>query len=129
MAEVNAFLGQWKSHGTPVAGTASLHHGQFLMLQAAPDGEMPSGCSRDSLNRGVDAILRQHGLTYHDAGMVAWQQPDGNMALASFRDLKALIQAGTLTADTLVLDNTLADSDDLERWQVPLQATWMKRYL
>lgn len=129
MAAVDNFLGQWKSHGTPVAGTAALHYGQFLVLQAAPDGEMPSGCSRDSLNRGVSAVLQQHGLSYFDAGVIGWKQADGNLALMDFRSIKSLITSGQLTDNTIVLDNTLSNTDDLTKWEVLLKDTWMKKYL
>lgn len=125
----DAFQGQWKSHGTPVSGMIQLHHSQFVTVQAKDDEDRPSGCSIDSLRRGVTAILAQHELAWADGGEIFYRKADGSIAMAHFHQLPNLVENGTLGPDSIVFDNSLSDSDDLSRWELPMNQTWMKRYL
>lgn len=124
-----AFQGQWKSHGTPVSGMIQLHHNQFVVVQANNDEGRPSGCSIDSLRRGVTAILAQQQLAWADGCEIFYRQPNGSIAIAHFHQIPALVENGSLGPDSIVFDHTLGDSDDLTRWELPMNQTWMKRYL
>jgi len=124
-----AFLNQWQSHGTPVAGQIYLAHDHFVIIQANPNEDRPSGCSIDSLKKTVEQILQQHGLNWVDASHIFYQRTNGTIGSVHFQELSAQIEQGTLTADTVVFDHSLGQSDDLSQWEVPLKATWMKRFL
>ena len=50
MRQVNAFLENWASHGTPVPGAAELREGSFLIV-AADEHREKSGCSIDRMCR------------------------------------------------------------------------------
>ena len=124
-----AFTAQWKSHGTPVQGLIEIRYDRFVVAQANPDDARPSGCSIDSLKRGIAHILERHGMQWLDAGYVAYRDAAGHVQLTHFSQLDALVAGGTLRADTIVFDHSLGQSDDLTQWEVPLKQTWLKRYL
>lgn len=124
-----AFLNQWKSHGTPVDGMIDIRHDQFVIVQADPEVERPSGCSIDSLKRSVSTILTHHQLEWLEAGYVFFRNSAGDVQSVHFREIPSLVENGVLTEDTIVFDNSLAQSDDLSRWELPLKQTWLKRYL
>ncbi|RMG74683.1 MAG: hypothetical protein D6722_02145 [Bacteroidetes bacterium] len=124
-----AFTAQWKSHGTPVEGLIEIRHHRFIIAQADPTQARPSGCSIDSLKRGVAQILQQHGLSWLDAGYVCYRDAEGHIQTLHFSALEAAVQSGELGPDTLIFDHTLDQTDDLSKWEVPLKQTWLKRYL
>lgn len=128
-ADFDRFTAQWKTHGQPVEGLIGLRHGQFVVVQANPGQARPSGCSIDSLKRGVEQILGQHQLTWLDPAWVFYRAADGQIKRVLFRQIPALIASGELTGDSLVFDHSLNQSDDLSRWEVPLRDTWLRRYL
>lgn len=123
------FAAQWQSHGTPVEGLIRIRHGRFVIAQANPADNRPSGCSIDSLKRGITQILQQHQLSTLDNAYISYQTPTGAVAIAHFQQIPALVAAGTLGADTLVFDHTLSQSDDLQKWEVLLKDSWLARFL
>ncbi|MEM6630939.1 MAG: hypothetical protein AAF694_14760 [Bacteroidota bacterium] len=123
------FLGKWNSHGTPVAGEITLAYQRFVIIQANPGEDRPSGCSIDGLKRTVEGILQQKGLTWVEASQVFFKDPEEQIQSIDFRALPTFIQQGKLKSETKVFDHTLNQSDDLSKWEVPLKETWMKRFL
>jgi hypothetical protein len=127
LQELDAFIAVWKAHGSPVPGTAELRHDRFIIVQAEPDHA--SGCSIDSMTKGVNEILAKHGLEVLGADRILYRAADGSIQNMDFKDAKAAIAAGTLKPDTIIFDSTLGNSSDLSRWEVPLEKTWMVRFL
>ncbi len=123
------FQGQWKTHGTPVNGLIRLHHDRFVVIQAREDDGRPSGCSIDSLRRGVTEILSNHQLPWSDGSEVSYRDGNGEIHLVHFQQIPSLLAAGTLQPDSIVFDHTLKNSDDLSQWERPLKDTWLKRFL
>ncbi|MEZ4828959.1 MAG: hypothetical protein R3C61_22135 [Bacteroidia bacterium] len=122
------FLSQWKTHGTPVDGMISLKYDQFVIVQADPAVNRPSGCSIDSLKRAISTILQQEQLEWLDAGMVFYRRTGGEIQSVNFREIPALVKSGEITPETIVFDNSLDQSDDLSKWEVAVKHTWLNRY-
>ncbi len=127
--DFEAFQAQWKSHGTPVGGLIRLLHDRFVVIQAKDDEDRPSGCSIDSLRRGVTAILEQRGLGRADGGEVFYRNEQGDIEMVHFQKISQLVESGALCADSLVFDHSMNNTDDLSNWEVAMKHTWMKRYL
>lgn len=125
----DAFTDQWKTHGKPVDGLIQTRHNRFVIVQADPNVARPSGCSIDSLRRAVTGILQQAQLESLDASKVFYRDADGEIQYIDFREIPKALAQGQMTGDSIVFDNTLGQSDDLEKWELPLKATWLKRYL
>lgn len=123
------FLANWKSHGTPVEGLIQFVYDRFVIIQSDPGKARPSGCSIDSLKRGVEGILTQTELPWMEAAYVCYRDAAGEIQSVHFSKIKSLIESGELTADTQVFDHSLSQSDDLSKWEQPLSATWLKRFL
>ena len=128
-ADFDRFTAQWQSHGTPVQGLITLRYGRFVVIQANPEVARPSGCSIDSLKRGVESILNHHQLAWLDPAWIFYRQGEDQIESVRFTQIPELIQAGTLNADSIVFDHSLNQSDGLSRWELPLQETWLRRYL
>ena len=128
-ADFAAFTQQWQSHGTPVDGLIQVKYKRFIIAQANPTDSRPSGCSIDSLKRGIEQILVRHQLPWLDAAYVFFRKDTDEIEAVHFREIATLVQSGTLKADTTVFDHSLSQSDDLSKWEVPLKQTWLKRHI
>lgn len=124
-----AFQAQWKSHGTPVTGLITLHHQRFVIIQSKDDESRPSGCSIDGLRRGVTGILQHHNLEWLEGGEVFYRDAAGEIQVVHFQKIQSLVADGRLLPETIVFDHSLSNSDDLSLWEVPMNQTWMKRFL
>lgn len=128
-AKFQAFLSQWKTHGTPVNASIEIRYARFVIIQADPSDGRPSGCSIDSMRHTVEQILTAHGHTWLDNAHVYLRNEHGDILAPHFSELPKLAAAGKLNADTPVFDNSLSQTDDLGKWEVSLADTWLKRYL
>ncbi len=128
-SDFDRFTAQWKSHGTPVSGLIQIRYGRFVVVQADPSQARPSGCSIDSLKRGVEELLRRRDIAWLDPAWVFYRRDNGEIDKVMFNQIPALLADGEMHAETLVFDHSLAQSDDLSRWEVPMQQTWLSRYL
>lgn len=122
------FLAEWKTHGAPVQGTIDLRHDRFVIVQSAPDAQ-PSGCSIDSMKQAVTRALLDQQLTWLDNAQVVYRTAEGDIAYTHFQEIPVQVAEGALNAETIVFDNTLNQTDDLNLWEQPLNQTWLRRYL
>jgi hypothetical protein len=127
LQELTAFVANWKAHGSPVLGRAELRHGRFVVVMAEPGHA--SGCSIDAMNKGVADILTRHDIALLGPEHVFFRDSDGSLAHIDFKEVRAAILAGRLQAQTIVFDATMGQSNDLACWEVPLEQTWMARFI
>ena len=128
-AQFQAFSQNWKSHGTPVEGTVNIHYQRFVIVQADMRSERPSGCSIDSMRKTVENVLKEQGFFYTDASQIHYRNAGNEIAFVSFREVVNLLANEEMNENTVIFDNTLSNSDDLNKWEVPLAQTWLKRFL
>lgn len=127
--QFQAFLAQWKSHGTPVTGNIDIKYARFILISLAESSENPSGCSIDSMRHAVEKILKSHEITWLEASTVFFRNKDGEIQNADFRLIPQLVADNILTPDSIVFDNSLSNTGLLEKWEVKMADTWMRRYL
>lgn len=127
--DFDKFVQQWKSHGTPVDGLIRLFYNRFVVIQSDPAVSRPSGCSIDSLKRGIAQILKQHNLSWLEAAYVFYRDANGQIQHMHYQHISSKVSSGELHAETIVFDHSLSQSDDMSKWEVPMNQTWLKRYL
>jgi len=127
MQRMDAFLSQWKAHGTPVPGTAEIQFQRFLVVQALPGST--SGCSIDAMTREVHQILGEMGVEIWGPETVFFLEENGQLGWVDFRNLESICQSGQLHAESIVFDSSLGQQGDIRLWKVPLKSTWMNRFL
>jgi hypothetical protein len=125
--QLEAFVAVWKAHGAPVPGEVSLRHEHFVIVQAEPGHA--SGCSIDSMNKGVNDILAQAGIEVLGPERVFFREADGGIGHIDFKEAKAAILSGRLNAGSTVFDSTLGNTNDLSRLETTLDKTWLGRFL
>ena len=126
-ASLANLVAEWKSHGAMVPGAYDIKYDQFIVIQAEPGST--SGCSIDSMNHGVDAILAEFGLETLPHNFIFYRNAEGQLEKVDFRELKAAVAAGKMGPDTTVYDSSLGQTDDITRWEVKMADSWMARFL
>ncbi len=128
VAAVTAFLDNWVAHGRPLTCGYDLRHDRFLLVAADERAAGVSGCSIDALTRQLRELERRFEIALLDNGPVHYRDGDG-VARASRPEFGALADAGTVTPDTVVFDNTVPTLGDVRegRWEAAARRTWHGR--
>lgn len=124
MRQVNAFLENWASHGTPVPGAAELREGSFLIV-AADEHREKSGCSIDRMFGTLKQLERDLGVAILDSNRVFLRDQDGVRAVerSEFRN--------AATLNTPVFDVTVERLGDVREgaWEKPAAESWHRQLL
>jgi hypothetical protein len=126
LAEVDAWLEQWKAHGAPLRSARQWRDDRFLAIGVDPTAEQASGCSIDALFRRLQDVERQLDTSLVGGGRVFYRGSDGEARVAKRGDVGRLGATGELTATTPTFDTSLTDArswrDAFER---PARETWI----
>jgi len=127
---LEAFVRDWKSHGTPVKGYANLFYGQFIVLMADENAAGVSGCSTDSSVHLIKEIEKQFGVNLFDRLVLAFRVKD-KVQMVPLSQLPHALTNGNIDGETLYFDNTVQTKAELDsKWLIPLKDSWLgERYL
>ena len=120
-----AFVADWRSHGTPVAGGCELIENRFVVIAADESLNDVSGCSIDGMFRTVADALARAGVPLADTADIAFR--DGTGVHVTDRPAFAkLVREGLIGDDTPVFDHTVKTLGDLRagRWELRFSAAW-----
>jgi hypothetical protein len=125
---VDGFLGVWAAHGRPLTSARELRESRFLLIAVDEAAAGASGCSIDALVREVRGLESRLGLALVDHGPVVFRD-GGDIRRVARDEFAALAQAGRVTPQTLVFDNTISSLAALRagQWERPAAAAWHGR--
>lgn len=112
LAEVDAYLAQWKAHGSPLRCARDWRHDRFLAIGIDPTAEQASGCSIDDLFRTLRALGTAAGTQVVGGGRVFYRDAAGTVQTASRAEFSAKAMRGDVTADTPVFDTSVILAED-----------------
>lgn len=127
---LNDFTAQWKSHGAPVKGFATLLFGQFIIIMADETATGVGGCSTDSSVRVIKQIEETFKVNMFNRQLLAFVVKD-KIQLLPLAQVKHAIENQFINADTLYFNNLAATKQELENnWLIPVKDSWLaKRFL
>ena len=121
------FTLQWKSHGTPVKGSAHLFFGQFIVLIADETATGVSGCSTDSSVRLIKDIEQKFSVNMFDRITLAFVVKD-KIQLLPMSQLQYAVENGFINSDTLYFNNLVRTKEELESvWIIPVKDSWLSK--
>ena len=128
--QLESFVIDWKSHGTPVKGWASLFYNQFIVLMADETASGVSGCSTDSSVRLIKQIEKDCQVQLFDRLSLAFFI-DGKVQLVLMAQLPQALEKGLINENVLYFNNTIQTKAELETaWLIPIKNSWLgERYL
>jgi hypothetical protein len=126
---IEAFIQNWKSHGTPVKGFGTLLFGQFLVLIADETATGVSGCSTDSSVKLVKEIETLYQVNMFDRLNLAFIVNE-KIQTIPFAQLQYAINNGYVNENTLYFNNTVVTlSDMINNWITPIKKSWIAKRL
>jgi hypothetical protein len=111
---LDAFVLEWTSHGAPVRGAYALLDDRFVLIAGHVDDGV-SGCSTDSMVRVMKRLREESGIDGFDRTLVFFRDSVNRVQAVSRDDFKALVEAGSVDAETAVFDATVQSVGDLRR--------------
>lgn len=127
-ADIYDFTMQWASHGQELDCYGHLFHYQFLVL-VVDGSNLPSGCSIDSSVHFIQGLNEKYNVDFLDRMTFTYLEEDHVHSLPS-TDFKSAVSDGKINEHTLVFNNLVDNKTDfLEKWIVPVNESWHKRFL
>ena len=128
------FAEQWAAHGQQLRASVTVLRHHFVVIAVDERHQLPTGCSIDGLVgfvRSLANVLQARGtsIDFFDRTLVAFWVND-SVELIPLAQVKRQITDGQIPPDTLMFNNLAATKAELStRWQLPIQDTWLARYL
>lgn len=126
---LNEFTANWKSHGTPVKGFATLFFGQFIVVLADEEQTGVSGCSTDSSVRTIKSIETRFKVSLFERTNLAFVVKD-KIELLPMTQVQYAIEKGFLHENTPFFDHSVQTKGELlSKWIVPIGSSWLANRL
>ena len=126
LANVDAFLAQWKAHGAPLRSAREWRDNQFLVIGVDPTLEQASGCSIDVLFRGLQAMEGSLGTSLVAGGRVFYRDNEGLPRMVKRPDVGRLAASGVISDTTPVFDTSLTSASAYRaRFELPAGESWV----
>lgn len=123
------FVSGWTAHDVSLDASFELYQNRLLIFKVNEDKYNASGCSIDKQLRFVKDLEQVFSVELLNRLLVAYEN-NNHVEVIKSSQIKDLLAANTISANTLVFDNTITQSSELEsKWKQPLQATWLAKYL
>ncbi len=127
--EIDAFCMHWTSHSKDLHAIGGIMHDQFVVLVVDETQASTSGCSIDKSVAFVKSLERKYDRSLLERNRIAWLDDREEIHTISLAELSKEVSNGTVTMDTKVFDNLVANRKDyISRWTVPLGQSWMKKF-
>jgi hypothetical protein len=127
--ELTRFCNQWAAHQVPLHASFQLSHRQFIVLAVDEHANGASGCSIDASVHALQQIQQHLGTDLFDRKQLAFYM-GGAVVRYPMTQIQALVNAGTLAADSLYFNQLVADAGSWRRGGLQrLDQSWLSRYL
>lgn len=122
---LRGFVSTWTAHGSALAGKASVKENLFLVLEVDEQQAGVTGCSIDKSVHFLKNLGQQLDVDFFDRMKISFRDETGAVQLLSRSEFEALIQKGQVHADTIVFNNLVQTSDELDsHWEIPFKDSW-----
>lgn len=123
------FVSTWTAHEVSLDASFELYKNRLLIFKVNEANYNASGCSIDKQVRLVKELEQQFAVELLNRLLVAYEQGD-EVAVVKTSAIAGLLNDGSMTENTLVFDNAITTSTELEtNWKKPLKDTYLSKYL
>lgn len=124
----NEFVKGWTAHDKKLSGDFEVVGKRIVKVTVDESTYAASGCSIDKLQRFMKEAGKQFKADFMDRMQVAYEKGD-KIDVVQAGKISRLLEDGEISADTLVYDTSISNSEELATWKKPLSQTWLKKYL
>ncbi len=123
------FVSGWTAHDVSLDASFELYQSRLLIFKVNEDKYNASGCSIDKQVRFVKELEQAFSIELLNRLLVAYEN-NNQVEVVKSAQIKELLSANIISANTLVFDNTITQSSELNtKWKQPLKSTWLAKYL
>src|SRR5690242_2571513 len=118
--EGEEFVEKWAAHKKALTATFDVLYNRFLVIKVDESLVSASGCSIDESVRFVKALESKFKLSLFDRMQMAYLADGENIESATLQEISNLYKSGKLKDDTLVFNNLVQDSIQMNQsWKIP----------
>jgi hypothetical protein len=123
------FVTGWTAHDVSLDASFELYQNRLLIFKVNEEKYNASGCSIDKQVRFVKELEQAFSIELLNRLLVAYEN-NNQVEVVKSAQIKELLSANIISANTLVFDNTITKYKQLEtNWKQPLHHTWLQKYL
>lgn len=123
------FVSTWTAHDVALNASFELYKNRLLIFKVDESNYAASGCSIDKQLRLVKELETTFSVELLNRMLVAYENNDA-IAVVKQSQIKELLLSNSISENTLVFDNTITTSVELESaWKKPLKETYLAKYL
>ena len=124
LAEVDAYLAEWKAHGLPLTTAREWRDDRFLAIGVDQRDAHASGCSIDGLFRVLQRLQQSLGTSLVGGGRIFYRS-NGSIVCVSRADFASYGASGRVAGDTPVFDTTVTSAGAYRsQFERPASAGW-----
>jgi len=124
-----SFVNGWTAHDVSLDASFELYQNRLLIFKVNEDKYNASGCSIDKQLRFVKELEQAFSVELLNRLLVAYEN-NNQVEVVKASQIKDLLLNNSITANTIVFDNTITESAQLtSKWKQPLLSTWLAKYL
>lgn len=126
--QLEKFCAGWCAHDQKLFAGGRILHDRLVVLFVDETQAGASGCSIDTSTRFFRDAGKALDCDFFVRNLVAVNR-EGAWDWIDFKTIPSMLESGTLSADTLIIDTSISDLQGLKSWIKPLKDSWLKRYL
>lgn len=126
--EWEQFLQTWKAHERDLQAAVKCFYNRFWVVGIDENFNAASGCSIDKQVNFVKFLEQKYQISLLDRSQIAFLHQEQIFTIP-FYELEKAIQAGKITPEIHIFNNSITKKQDLEKnWLTSVKNSWLKRY-
>lgn len=122
------FVASWKAHENQLSAGFEILQGKIIIIKVQEDIASASGCSIDVLLRFIKDSEKKFNIELLNRLLVAYKNNE-NVEIVHSSKIKDLLISGAITENTIILNTSVANEQELNSWEQKLKDTWLNKYL
>ncbi len=123
--DLESFVANWTAHGSALYAKGYIKDNLFLILEVDESVAGVTGCSIDKSVHFIKSLGERYAIDFFDRMRVAYIDENNMVQIADRSEFENLIKLGSITADTIVFNNLITSSEELQdKWQVAFKDSW-----
>ena len=126
--DLQSFIDEWMSHGTPLEASFITKYNRFLILAVNQDVQQATGCSIDKSVEFIQKLEQKYKVDLLDKMNVTYKQGEF-LTHKSLLDFKRMAKEKAVSENTIVFNNLVNTIEEWkENWEVPASDSWLSRF-
>lgn len=123
---LNEFVKNWKSHGSPLEGSGIVYLDRFLILMV----NYASGCSIDQSVHFIKSLGNEINVDFFDRMLITYLTKTGDLRTVHLSELEDLYQKNEIDQETYFFDPLVETKEQFETsFKKKIGESWLKSRL